>query len=149
MLFPLPCRSAIYAIYWPWRRKAPACSVHTLRPRQNGHHFTNAFSNAFSWMKMHEFRLTFHWFFFPKSQIISVPALVRIMAWRRPTRGWMVDDGSDQRSNFEHKLHCRSATMDTPSSNMMTSSNGNIFRVTGHLCGEFTGPLTKASDAEL
>ena len=28
--------------------------------------------------------------------------------------------------------------MDTLS--MMTSSNGNIFRVTGHLCGEFTGP---------
>ena len=23
---------------------------------------------------------------------------------------------------------------------MMTSSNGNIFRVTGYLCGEFTGP---------
>ena len=23
---------------------------------------------------------------------------------------------------------------------MMTSSNGNIFRVTGLLCGEFTGP---------
>ena len=36
---------------------------------------------------------------------------------------------------------------------MMTSSNGNIFRVTGPLCGEFTGhrwiPHTKASDAEL
>ena len=36
---------------------------------------------------------------------------------------------------------------------MMTSSNGNIFRVTGPLCGEFTRhrrfPLTKASDAEL
>ena len=36
---------------------------------------------------------------------------------------------------------------------MMTSSNGNVFRVTGHLCGEFTGPRwiphTKASDAEL
>ena len=36
---------------------------------------------------------------------------------------------------------------------MMTSSNGNIFRVTGHLCGEFTGTRwilrTKASDAEL
>ena len=35
----------------------------------------------------------------------------------------------------------------------MTSSNGNIFRVTGHLGGEFTGPRwiphTKASDAEL
>ena len=25
-------------------------------------------------------------------------------------------------------------------SRMMTSSNGDIFRVTGHLCGEFTGP---------
>ena len=25
-------------------------------------------------------------------------------------------------------------------SSVMTSSNGNIFRVTGHLCGEFTGP---------
>ena len=36
---------------------------------------------------------------------------------------------------------------------MMTSSNGNIFRVIGHLCGEFTVhwsiPRTKASDAEL
>ena len=35
----------------------------------------------------------------------------------------------------------------------MTSSNGDIFRVTGPLCVEFTGhrwiPLTKASDAEL
>ena len=37
--------------------------------------------------------------------------------------------------------------------NMITSSKGNIFRVTGHLCGEFTGQRwisrTKASDAEL
>ena len=35
----------------------------------------------------------------------------------------------------------------------MTSSNGNIFRVTGPLCGEVTRdlwiPRTKASDAEL
>ena len=37
--------------------------------------------------------------------------------------------------------------------NMMTSSNGNIFRVSGLLCGEFTGPrwipCTRASDAVL
>ena len=36
---------------------------------------------------------------------------------------------------------------------MMTSSNGNIFCVTGHLCGEFTShrwiPHTKASVSEL
>ena len=35
----------------------------------------------------------------------------------------------------------------------MTSSNGNIFRITGHLCGKFTGhwwiPHTNASDVEL
>ena len=36
---------------------------------------------------------------------------------------------------------------------MVTSSNESIFRITGHLCGEFTGPRwirrTKVSDAEL
>ena len=32
---------------------------------------------------------------------------------------------------------------------IMTSSNGNIFRVTGNLCGEFTGHRKKADDAEL
>ena len=51
---------------------------------------------------------------------------------------WMPLDLSDDKSTSLH---------------MMTSSNGNIFRVTGPLCGEFTGlrwiPLTKASDAEL
>ena len=35
---------------------------------------------------------------------------------------------------------------------MMTSSNGNLFRVTGHLCGKFTShrwiPRTKSSNAE-
>ena len=40
-----------------------------------------------------------------------------------------------------------------PGQDLMMSSNGNIFRVTGPLWGEFTGhrwiPLTKASDAEL
>ena len=37
--------------------------------------------------------------------------------------------------------------------NMVTLSNGNIFRVAGPVCEEFTGhrwiPLTNASDAEL
>ena len=36
---------------------------------------------------------------------------------------------------------------------MMTSSNGKIYRITGHLCGEFTShrwfPRTRASDAEI
>ena len=60
-------------------------------------------------------------------------------------------------SMFMHILqlgeHSRSIVPRTMLNSMMTSSNGNIFRVTGHLCGEFTGPrwipCTKASDAEL
>ena len=43
------------------------------------------FSNAFSWMKMFEYRLKFHWSLFLRVQLtISQSALVQIMAWRRP-----------------------------------------------------------------
>ena len=34
--------------------------LNTLRPRQNGPHFPDDISNAFSWMKMYELRLKFH-----------------------------------------------------------------------------------------
>ena len=52
------------------------------------------------------------------------------------------------------QMSCRDLTAyDIRGYRMITSSNGNIFPVTGPLCGEFTGhqwfPLTKASDAEL
>ena len=57
---------------------------------------------------------------------------------------------------FQYKdrlIRCRDSYHNMLVFIMMTSSNGNIFRVTGHLCGEFTGPRwiprTKASDAEL
>ena len=40
-------------------------------------------SNAFSWMKILEFGLKFHWSLFPRVQL-TIPALVQIMAWRRP-----------------------------------------------------------------
>ena len=40
-------------------------------------------SNAFSWMKMLEFRLKIQKFV-PKGPINKIPALVQIMAWRRP-----------------------------------------------------------------
>ena len=39
------------------------------------------FLNAFSWMKMYEFRLKFHWSLFIRVQLT---ALVQIMAWRLP-----------------------------------------------------------------
>ena len=63
-----------------------------------------------------------------------------------------------QRTSNAKKFSCHDAIAhSTPhyalEQHMMTSSNGNIFRVTGHLCGEFTSPRwiphTKASDAEL
>ena len=39
-------------------------------------------------------------------------------------------------------------TMEDPIVFMMTSSNGNIFRATGHLCGEFTAqrPVVRSFD---
>ena len=40
---------------------------------------------------------------------------------------------------FEAKIGKQSRNDLSPAT-MMTSSNGNIFRVTGHLCREFTGP---------
>ena len=40
----------------------------TLRPRQNGR-LLQTFSNAFSWMKMYEFRLMFHWSLFIRVQL--------------------------------------------------------------------------------
>ena len=40
---------------------------------------------AFSWMGMYEFRIRFHWSLFLKFvRINNIPALVQIMAWRRP-----------------------------------------------------------------
>ena len=48
----------------------------------------STFSNAFSWMKAFEFRLTFHctlqWKFDPKDQINNISALVPIMALCHP-----------------------------------------------------------------
>ena len=41
--------------------------------------FQTTFLNRFSWMKIYEFRLKFHW-----SPINNISALVQIMAWRRP-----------------------------------------------------------------
>ena len=41
-------------------------------------------SNAFSWMKMFEFRLRFHWILFLRVQLTIFPTLFQIMAWRRP-----------------------------------------------------------------
>ena len=68
------------------------------------------------------------------------------VASSRIRHGWIFTSPSFMWNAIFHPCH------DSCSSFMMTSSYGNIFRVTGPLCGEFTGrrwiPRTKASVAE-
>ena len=59
-------------------------SVNTLRPRQNGRHFSDdifkcVFMNEKLWIS-----ISISLKFVPKGLINNIPALVRIVAWRRP-----------------------------------------------------------------
>ena len=56
--------------YWGWNKMAA--------------NFLTTFSNAFSWMKIYDFRLRFHWSLLTRVQLKYILALVQIMAWRRP-----------------------------------------------------------------
>ena len=56
----------------------PSCLTHWGRVKMDAISQTN-FVSAISWMKMFEFL-----FWFPKGPINIIPALVQIMAWRRP-----------------------------------------------------------------
>ena len=59
--------------------------LNTLRPRQMDTLFQTTFANGFSWMKMYEFPLKFHWsLFVPRGPISNIPTLVEIMAWHLP-----------------------------------------------------------------
>ena len=69
-------------------------------------------------------------------------------AWRHQAITWTNVDWSSVESS---DIHIRAISLKMPQPitkiclkitclNMMTSPNGNIFRVTGPLCGEFTGP---------
>ena len=58
--------------------------INTLRPRQNGHHFADdifkcIFLNENVWISI-KISMTF----VPRGPINKIPALVQIMAWRRP-----------------------------------------------------------------
>ena len=129
------------------------------------------FSIAFSWTKIYKFQLIF-------TEVCSqgptnnIPASVQIMAWRRSgdkpltepmmiglvthicvTRPQWVKRHQISYISQQQTFNVAMTTKIAGKSRTMTSSNWNIFHVTGHLCGEFTGPRwnprTKASDAEL
>ena len=72
---------------WP-QQTAPTCSLYpalnTLRPRQNGHHFSD---DILKWIFLYEnvwISIEISLKFVPKGQINNIPALVQIMAWRHP-----------------------------------------------------------------
>ena len=60
------------------------CFLNTLRPRQNGRHFAD---DIFKWIFFNEnvwISLKISLKFVPQGPINNIPALVQIMAWRRP-----------------------------------------------------------------
>ena len=58
--------------------------VNTLRPRQNGRHFAEDTFNHIFVNENARISIEFSLKFVPNGPINNIPALVRIMAWRRP-----------------------------------------------------------------
>ena len=58
--------------------------LNTLRPRQNGHHFAEDTFNRIFVNENVTILIEFSLKFAPKGPINNIPALVQIMAWRRP-----------------------------------------------------------------
>ena len=58
--------------------------VNTLRPRQNGRHFTDDIFKCIFFSENVWIPINISLKFVPKGQIKNIPALVQIMAWRRP-----------------------------------------------------------------
>ena len=68
-------------VCFTWR---PSSWLNTLRPRQNGRHFPD---DIFKWIFLNEnvwISTKISLKFVPKVPINNIPALVQIMAWRRP-----------------------------------------------------------------
>ena len=58
--------------------------INTLRPRQNGRHFADDTFNRLFVNENVRISIKFSLKFVPKGPINNIPALVQIMAWRRP-----------------------------------------------------------------
>ena len=86
-------KSMNYSIYsteipaW-WRHDMETLStlayVNTLRPRQNGRHFADHIFNCILLNENVWILIKISLKFVPKNPINNIPALVQIMAWRRP-----------------------------------------------------------------
>ena len=79
------CTQSHEGLYFSFRfYTAPTTALNTLRPRQNGRHFAD---DAFKRIFLNEnarISIKVSLKFVPKVPIHNIPALVQIMAWRRP-----------------------------------------------------------------
>ena len=151
-----------------WKKCCLEC-VNTLRQRQNVRHFAEHIYKCIFLNENVYTSIEISLKFVLKCSINNIPALGQIMAWRRPGDKPLSEPMTV--GLLTHLCVAQSLWVKWCSCNalvstvlyvtfmavlrvMMTSSNGNIFHVTGPLCGKFTGhqviPLTtKASDVKL
>ena len=61
-----------------------ALAINTLRPRRNGQHFTDNIFKRIFFIENVWISIKISLKFVPKVRIDNIPALVQIMAWRRP-----------------------------------------------------------------
>ena len=76
--------SSVDIIRWIFNDRANPSSIDTLRPRQNGYHFTNSifkciFLNENVWIPI---KISLR--FVPKCPINNISSLLQIMAWHQP-----------------------------------------------------------------
>ena len=65
-------------------RTSSNVSINTLRPRQNGRHFADDIFKRIFLNENVEISIKISLKFVPKGRINNIPALVQVMAWRRP-----------------------------------------------------------------
>ena len=58
--------------------------VNTLRPRQHGHHFPDNICKCIFFNEKYKFAINISLKFVPRGPVNNIPALVQVMAWRRP-----------------------------------------------------------------
>ena len=132
--------------------------INTLRPRLNRRHFADdifkcIFLNENVWIPI---KISMK--FVPKGPINNIQALVQIMAWRCPgdkplSEPMMVSLMTHICVTRPQWVNCLGPVWESENgdfwpwchvASMLTSSNGNIFHVTGPLCGEFTSHWCRA-----
>ena len=74
----------LYCYCWTRDRWTRVISFNTMRPRQDGRHFADDTLNRILVNENVRISIKFSMKFVPKGPINNIPALVQVMAWRRP-----------------------------------------------------------------